>query len=80
MLIMGAEYEQMKARMQLHGGAYEVKQNEKKSNEKKPIMMPGMKRSKNTMESTSKCPVVYKYKEGCITGIRRNVTLDFFFN
>ena len=61
--------------MLLHGGAYEVKQNEKE-----PIMMPGMKRSKNTMESTPKCPVVYKYKEGSITGIRRNVSLDFFFN
>lgn len=73
---MAGEYEQMRAKAQV-GGVYEVK--EEKKSVKKVVLMPGVKRSRNLMENAEKCPILYKYKEGCIMGIRRNVNFDFFF-
>jgi len=82
MLIMGSEYELVKIKSKFNENPYEVKKKEAKNEIKKiqeNMLMPGMKRTKEIMEKTSQFKIIYKYKEGCISGIRRNLTLDFFF-
>ncbi len=80
MIIMGGEYEVQKAKMRVSDKQGFTKKDAtgKGMGSFERAALPGEKRGKGDMLKGAQWPIIYKFKEGCTAGTRRNVNMEFF--